>query len=310
MLRLFLLFFLIPACLRAHDSLQFAVGMGYRRDDAGMKFSEGLTELYTEKDLLNGIELDLFLRVPIQKVLLTFEGDVGWFVSGSGRNNPTLQPPSMNAYEGRFNQSAGGYFTDGMVNLGYAFGAESLQLVPQAGYGVFYQQIKHGSNNPQFDRTVGIASLSYTLSQTRLKRLWFGPSLGADVFFRPHPAWMLSVGYFYYFLHFDQRFDPFADLSYESPISSEYFIRQKFRVSVPAYGQRVAGKISAQISEEWRLNLLFNAFLFNVHEKKIISKQNFQQVLPAESFFSVVQRLSWNAWWQAYATLLEIEYFF
>ena len=308
--RLLYLFFLLPISLLATDAFQFAIGMGYRRDEAGMKFSAERQELYTEKDLLNGIELDLFLKFPIQMVQITIEGDVGWFVSGSGRNSATLQPPSLNAYQGTFNQSAAGFYADAMANLGYALGQQGLQVVPQVGFGTFYQQIKHGTNHPQLDSTAGVASLAYTLCQTRIKRFWFGPSVGGDLLFRPHSAWIFSLGYFYYFLHFDQRFDPFANLTYASPVSSQYFIWQKFRASTSAYGQRFAGKVSAQIAADWRLNLLFNAYLFSARGKSISSKQNFQQVFPEESFFSVVQRLSCNAWWQAYATLLEVEYFF
>ncbi len=310
MQRLYFLFFLIPWCLFASDVFQMAVGMGYRRDDAGMKFSTSSEELYTEKNLINGVELDLSFRFSVQKVRIALEGDVGWFVSGSSRNNPLLQVPTFTDYEGRFSQSVGGFFSDGMANLGYAFSLDSIQFVPQAGFGVFYQQIKHGNNHPQFDRTDGVAALSYTLAQTRLKRLWFGPCLGADLLYRPHPAWLLAVGYFYYFAHFNQKFDPFANLTYETPTASEFFISQKFRTSVPAHGQRITGKISAQIAQEWRMNLLFNAFLFSERNKKVTSKQVIQQVFPTESFTTITQKLSSKAWWEAYATVLEIEYFF
>ena len=67
--RLLYLFFLLPISLLATDAFQFAIGMGYRRDEAGMKFSAERQELYTEKDLLNGIELDLFLKFPNDRCL-------------------------------------------------------------------------------------------------------------------------------------------------------------------------------------------------------------------------------------------------
>lgn len=303
-MRILILFFFFFPFLSFADRFQFSSGMGYRRDEAGMRLSNDSREFYSSKDLLNGVELASLMKILFPKVQFSLAADVGWYVSGSGRSGLSLSAPAMPVSEGRFNQSCGGFFTDAWTNLGYAFGQMRYQFLPQAGYGLFYQQIKFKSSTPAID-----GSLSCDLTHSRLKRFWFGPSLGADLFFRPHYTWIFSAGYAYYFLHFDQKFDLFSDLTYSSPVFTEYFIDQRYRASVPARGQKIYGKISAQVSREWRMNLRFDAFLFSAHQKSSL-RQNYTQVFPGESAFSEIDQLRTHAWWQAYSALVEIEYFF
>lgn len=294
LLRLF--FYLFPVFLSA-EALQFALGAGCRRDDVSFK----IPGTYDGKDLLWGVELDTSLKVMPGRFDLTFEGVGGWYVSGSGVSRATVQALGSST-SGRYWRSSGGFFCEGTGAFGYSLGTYPFRWIPAAIFGVFYQQIKYGSSHPQSD-----ANLSYNLSQTRLDRFWYGPGVGVDAQFRPHISWIFSAGYFYYFLHFNQTLDPFADLKVGA---SELFVQQKFRTSAPAQGQKISGKITAQIAEEWRMNLLFQAFLFSSLKKSTSLKQNGEQVLPTQGSFSSSESLFGDAKWQAYAGLLELEYFF
>lgn len=270
-----------------------------------MRLSDSSRTFYSSTDLLNSVELAWAMRVLASQIFFSLEADVGWYVSGAGQNRLSIAPPSMEAASGSFSQSLGGFFTDAQLNLGTAFGSGAFQLLPQASFGVFYQQIKAGESRPSTETI-----FSSDLSHSRLKRLWFGPGVGGDLIYRPHSAWILSAGYLFYFLHFDQKFDLFSDLVYSSPVFTEYFIWQKYRTSFPAQGQKLYGNISAQIALEWRLNLRFDAYLFSSQKKNSSLRQNFQQVFPVDDTFSEVDQLQTRATWQAYAALVEIEYFF
>ncbi len=288
------LFFLFPVLLLANECFQFSCAIGYRRDKAEMDFPG----IYSSTDFLNSVEFGSTMRIQALNFLFSLDGDVGWFVSGSGSNDVPLQAPSRETLQEKSNYSSGGFFTDGWANFGYPLG-EVYQFLPQASFGIFYQQISQGECHPA----------GPILSHSRLKRLWFGPGAGADLIARPDPAWLFSAGYFYYFLHFDQSFNLFSDLLYSSPSFAEYFLWQKYRASTYAHGQKISGKISAQIAQEWRFNLRFDAFLFSAKNPGTL-KQDFTQLFPLEATFSEKVELQGSAAWQAYSAFVEIEYFF
>lgn len=296
---IFCLFFL-PLALFSDDLFQFNFGIGYRKDKAEMSLSGDNRKFYSSTDLLNSVELGSAMRLFGQKISFSMEADVGWVVSGSGRGALLLRAPSMGISEGRFRHSSGGYFTDGQVNLGTFFGSSLWQIAPQGSFGFFYQQIKQGKCDPPI----------CDLSHSRLKRFWFGPGIGGELIFRPHFAWIFIAEYFYYYLHFDQKFDLFSDLVYSSPSFSEYFIWQKYRASTPGQGQKISGKISAQVSADYRFNLRFDAFLFSADNKSSRLRQNYMQVFPVEASFSEIDSLHTDASWQAYSGFAEVEYFF
>jgi len=293
----------LPFFLFCGEMFQMGAGIGYRRDEVGMELSR-----YSSLDLLNSVVLDGAMRFLWPHVQFSLWVDVGWYVSGNGRNSLTLQAPGKPVCEGRFTQSAGGFFTDGEAVLGYAVHWFSWQLMPQTSFGFFFQQMKLGSSEPSSSGWSG-AICSADLTHSRVRRFWFGPGVGVDLLYRPHFAWIFSAGYFYYFLHLDQKFDLFSDLLYLTPQFSEYFIWQKYRASLPAHGQKIYGKISAQIAENWRCNLRFDAYLFSANHTTSL-RENVQQMFPLENSFSEIEMLHSKLWWQAYAALLEIEYFF
>jgi hypothetical protein len=309
---IFVFFFSAAPLFAAVNGFDIGFSMGYRHDHDSARISD-----YQEGDHLHGVELDAYFHINARNVQLSGRLDGGWFVSGWTQNHPAMGVSGQPVYASTFRQSAGGFFADGNGQLGYIIRLfsnrrSSFQIVPLGGYGVFYQNLKHGVSHPETNASA-FASMSCDLSHHRLLLQWQGPSVGADVLYQPVKAWSLGAGYGYFFLHFSETIDYFEHLSYlnSGAVQSEYFIRKKLHAAGGgAHGQAVYAKIAGQIAEGWMMNWRFALYNFASKKKSAVEHRQIQQVAPAPASFSDESAVDFTAGWHAISALVEVEYFF
>jgi hypothetical protein len=305
------LFSLALTALSLHavqTSYDVGCGIGYRKDQMSFTMSQDGALLYKEKDRnLKAVMLDGYFHIKAMGVLFSGRADGGWTIEGKAHNMPVI-----GGNRSDFKERASGFFVDAEPCLGLIFDFTNrrggVQIVPQGGYSVYYQQLKYGAPHPETYAISGGGSTACDLSHTRQIHEWWGPFVGGDLVFLLLTSWSFEGGYYYYFLHFKQTIDPFEQLTVPP---SQFFIRSHIRGECSGgQGQKIHGKIAAQIAGNWRMNWRFDILIFSASDKKARDREEIQQVQPAPAFSSQKKSGTLSASWHSFSSLLEVEYFF
>ncbi len=315
MLRILVFLFCIStACWSAlvKNGYDAGLGTGYRKDRMTQAISREGSLLYKESDSLKGVLLDAYFDARLWGVLFSNYVDAGWYVSGRTHDISQIGAAGYPSPRASFHESAGGFFADAETKIGLVFDYTKrrggFQIIPQAGYSVYYQQLKRGANHPEMFAIPNTSALSCDLSHTRLQRRWQGPLVGGDLVYKLLRSWSFEGGYYYFFLNFRQEFEPFHRLIYPS---AEFFIRSKSRADFSGvHGQSIHGKIAAQVAAAWKMNWRFDIIDFFTSKEKAHDSQKIQQVFPAPHFTSQKQTVLLRAGWHSFSSILEVEYFF
>jgi len=310
-------FFSIADAAPRRNGLDLGCGIGYRGDEMLFSISKEGALLYKERDRnLGAVALDGYMELKLSSFLFSSYVDVGWFVSGRTHDTCVMGVPGWPSYRTTFHQNTGGLLADGRQYAGIVFDFSNrrggIRIIPEIGYGVFYQDLDHKLNKPA-NQTVGQAMLSCDLTHYNLKRQWWGPLAGGRLVFLPLQAWIFEGGYYYYFLQLKQKSGFYQHLIYlaDSSMASEFFIQSHSDSDFSGlHGQNICGKIKAQIAECWRLNWRWDLFRFAAKKKKIAVKQVSRQVYPIFETASTKQQSVFHGRWSAFSSILELEFFF
>ncbi len=215
-------------------------------------------------------------------------GDFGWFSSQSMQKtvNSALDGESNPAIPGRFEFVSKGRLATSDLRLGYQIDLVQKQYVflPFAGW--FYDQlvVRRDHPLPPFFQTAQNVAAPYVLAdqsvifQSKLSQRWSGPTLGAELFWRPLRFLSIDASYGYGWFQLHQTFEEedSTQLYVAGPAPSariRTIIRQA-RIRSDAQGQIARGKIGWAMSPSCIFNMDLRYFYLlseNGHETAEVS---------------------------------------
>jgi hypothetical protein len=309
----------VPIGAVQKNGCDLGLGIGYRNDQMLFSMTQEESLVYKERDQnLRAIVLDGFLDLRLWGFLFSSYADVGWYVSGGTHDTCEMGIPGMPSYRTSFNQNIGGFLADGKQCVGAIFDFTDrrggFKIIPEIGYGVFYQEIRRQANCPATRTIPGQAILSCDLSHFSLQRQWWGPLAGGRLVYQMLRAWEFEAGYYYYaFLQFKQKFGSEQQLIYltSGSASSEYLIKSTNLADFAGLaGQCFCGKIKAQVAENWRVNWRLDLYRFATKKSKTTDKQSIRQIIPVLENSSEKLKVLLQARWSSFSSIFEAEYFF
>ncbi len=322
-IRLALVFFIFAAMADAaikKNGFEAGCGIGYRNDQMIFSMTQDGSLFYKERDRnLRAVVLDGYLDLRLYGFIFSSYVDVGWYVSGRTHDICMMSAASWLSYRSSFNQNAGGFLADGKQYAGAIFDFTDrkggFKIIPEVGYGVFYQDIDRKTNEPESRTIPDQAILSCDLSHYHLQRQWWGPLAGGRLVYQLLHAWEFEGSYYYYFfLQLKQKFGFEQHLIYLTPgpvMASEFFKKSQNEVdSGNLHGQCFCGKIKAQVAECWKMNWRWDLYRFATKKMKTTNKAETKQVYPVFDTVPDKRKSLLRARWAAFSSIFEVEYFF
>jgi len=320
--RLVLSFVLLAASVEAaqpKNGYELGCGIGYRNDQMFFSMSRDGSLFYKEHDRnLRSIVFDGFLDLKLYGFLFSSYADVGWFVSGRTHDVCMMGVGGWPSYRSSFNQNVGGFLADGKQYAGAIFDFTNrhggFKIIPEIGYGVFYQDIDRKTNEPESRSIPDQAILSCDLSRYHLQRQWWGPLVGGRLVYQLLHAWEFEGGYYYYYyLQLKQKFGFEQHLIYLAPgpsMVSGFFAKSQNEADFRSlHGQSFCGKIKAQVADSWKMNWRWDIYRF-ASKKKTTNKMEIRQVYPIFETTSDKRKNLLQTSWSAFSSMFEVEYFF
>lgn len=193
----------------------FEMGIGYRRD-----FTSWNTNVV---DIL-GNEISSKLRFKDQDIVtlsaktkmiedwfyFRAQGDYGWILSGKVENSFKIDPLVGDEFKVKFRDKMkkSGNVADVVAAVGYPFEfcCGDFVLAPVVGYAYHYQRIKRDSNLPS-DVVFPVIVAPFEANGLRHTTRWYGPLLGADVFWRLDDCWNIWGEFQYVFAKCKRTFE-------------------------------------------------------------------------------------------------------
>ena len=301
------------------NGFDLGFGVGYRNDQMIFSMTREGSLFYKERDRnMRAILLDGYLDLKLYGFLFSSYLDVGWFVSGQTHDVCMMGVFGWPSYRSSFNQNAGGFLADGKQCAGAIFDFTDrhggFKVIPEIGYGVFYQDLDRKTNHPERRTIADQAILSCDLSHFHLQRQWWGPLAGGRLVYYLLHAWEFEGGYYYYFLQLKQKFGFEQHLIYVTPgpsMVSEFFVKSQNEADFGGlWGQSFCGKVKAQVAESWKMNWSWDLYRFATKKKKTANKTQTRQVYPVFETLSEKNKNLLRARWSAFSSIFEVEYFF
>lgn len=193
----------------------FEIGVGYRRDFTKWNL-ETIDTLGNNISIENRLkDENIFLIDARAKMIEDWfyfraNADYGWITSGKFHNNFEVAPLAGSPVDDSFHNKikGGSHVADVTAAIGYPFEfcCGDFILAPVVGYAYHYKRIETKNHfRPLTGTTVVFAPIDG--HKNKLSASWYGPLLGADVFWRIDDCWNLWGEFQYIFAQCKRKWE-------------------------------------------------------------------------------------------------------